>query len=39
MCYSIVHELCGSMPVAISRGELVIDLDEIREIIEENIQT
>lgn len=31
----IVHELCGSMPVAISQGELVIDLDEIREIIEE----
>lgn len=31
----IVHELCGSMPVAISQGELVIDLDEIRGIIEE----
>lgn len=31
----IVHELCGSMPVAIAQGELVIDLDEIREIIED----
>lgn len=31
----LVHDLSGNMPVAISGGELIIDLGKIREIIEE----